>query len=246
VRIVYSSQEHRAERQEQAMIKENSNYSALQEEWHSLLKTGAETIKVTLSEEQIRQFALYWRELQEWNSQVNITAISSLKDTIIKHFLDSLSVIESLPWSGRLADIGSGGGFPGIPIAIVQPALKVVLVEAARKKANFLRQVVRALGLKTAEVYHGRAEALTAGEPFDCIVSRAFSSIKTFLRISLPLLADDGIIIAMKGKETEQELREAGQEIEKAQLRITGERRFQLPFHGGARTVIVFKKKCFT
>jgi 16S rRNA (guanine527-N7)-methyltransferase len=128
----------------------------------------------------------------------------------------------------------------------VQPALKVVLVEAARKKANFLRQVVRALGLKTAEVYHGRAEALTAGEPFDCIVSRAFSSIKTFLRISMPLLADDGIIIAMKGKETEQELREAGQEIEKAQLRITGERRFQLPFHGGARTVIVFKKKCST
>ena len=86
------------------MIKENSNYSALQEEWHSLLKTGAETITVTLSEEQIRQFALYWRELQEWNSHINITAISSLKDTIIKHFLDSLSVIESLPWfraSGR-------------------------------------------------------------------------------------------------------------------------------------------------
>jgi len=224
------------------MIKESSNYSALQGEWHSLLKKGAETIEVALSEEQIGQFYLYWRELQEWNSHINITAISSLKDTIIKHFLDSLSVIESLPVSGRLADIGSGGGFPGIPIAIVRPALNVALIEAARRKANFLRQVVRTLGLKTAAVYHGRAETLATGEQFDCIVSRAFSSIKTFLRISMPLLAADGIIIAMKGKETEQELREAGQEIKKAQLTITGERRFQLPFHGGTRTVIVFKR----
>jgi 16S rRNA (guanine527-N7)-methyltransferase len=228
------------------MIKKNREHSALQGEWHSLLKKGAETIPVTLSEEQIMQFEVYWRELQEWNSHINITAINSLKDTIIKHFLDSLSVLESLPWSGRLADIGSGGGFPGIPIAIVRPALNVVLIEAARRKANFLRQAVRALDLKTAEVYHGRAETLGAGEQFDCIVSRAFSSIKTFLRISMPLLADDGIIIAMKGKETEQELREAAQEIKKAQLTITGERRFQLPFHGGTRTVIVFKKKCFT
>lgn len=245
-RIVYSSQEHSSARKEQAMIKEKSDYSALQGEWYSLLTAGAEAISVTLSEEQILQFDVYWRELQEWNRHINITAISSLKDTVIKHFLDSLSVVESLPWSGRLADIGSGGGFPGIPIAIVRPALNVVLVEAARRKANFLRQAVRALGLKTAAVYHGRAETLAAGEQFDCIVSRAFSSIKTLLRISTPLLADGGIIIAMKAKETEQELREAGQEIKKAQLTITGERRFQLPFHGGTRTVIVFKKKCFT
>lgn len=224
------------------MIKENSKYSALPAAWHSLLKTGAETITVSLSEEQIRQFDLYWRELQEWNSHINITAISSLKDAIIKHFLDSLSVIESLPCSGRLADIGSGGGFPGIPIAIVRPDLNVVLIEAARRKANFLRQAVRALGLKTAEVYHGRAETLGTGEQFDCIVSRAFSSIKTFLRISTPLLADDGIIVAMKGKDAEQELQEAGPEIKKAQLTITGERRFQLPFHGGTRTIIVFKR----
>ena len=88
----------------------------------------------------------------------------------------------------------------------------------------------------------GAPKPWCSGEQFDCIVSRAFSSIKTFLRISIPLLADDGIIIAMKGKETEQELREAGPEIKKAQLRITGERRFQLPFHGGTRTVIVFKR----
>jgi 16S rRNA (guanine527-N7)-methyltransferase len=228
------------------MAKENSDYSALSGEWHSVFKTGAATMGVALSEEQIRKFYVYWRELQEWNSHINITAISSLKDTIIKHFLDSLSVVKNLPRSGRLADIGSGGGFPGIPIAIVRPALSVVLIEAARRKANFLRQAVRILGLETASVYHGRAETLAAGEPFDGIVCRAFSSLKTFLRISMPLLAEDGIIIAMKGKETEQELRDAEQEIKKAHLTITGERRFQLPFHGGMRTIIVFKKKCFT
>jgi 16S rRNA (guanine527-N7)-methyltransferase len=224
------------------MIEKGLQYLSPQGEWNSLLKTGATAIKVSLSDEQVELFFLYWRELQEWNRYTNITAISSPRDTIIKHFLDSLSVIGSIPCSGRLADIGSGGGFPGIPIAIVKPDLKVVLIEAARKKANFLRQVVRVLGLKTAEVYHGRAETLSVRERFECLVSRAFSSIETLLKISAPLLADDGIIIVMKGKDIEQELKGAEQEIKKAQLIIAEERHFVLPFRGGTRTIIVFRR----
>ena len=224
------------------MIEKGSQSLSHQGELLSLLKTGATAIKVALSEEQAELFFLYWRELQEWNRCTNITAINSPRDTIIKHFLDSLCVIGSIPGSGRLADIGSGGGFPGIPIAIVQPGLKVVLIEAARKKANFLRQVVRVLGLKTSEVYHGRAETLNGSERFECIVSRAFSSIETFVKISTPLLADDGIIIAMKGKDIEQELNAAEQEIKKAQLIIAEERHFVLPFRGGTRTIIAFKR----
>lgn len=208
----------------------------------SLLKEGAERLYVFLSDDQLKLFALYWRELQEWNSVTNITSIKSLKDTIIKHFLDSLSVVENLPGSGRLADIGSGGGFPGIPVAIVRPDLKVVLIEAARKKANFLRQVVRVIGLKNVAVYHGRAEALATDGRFECIVSRAFSSMETFLRISAPLLAEGGIVIAMKGKKNEQEMREAEQEMRKARLIIIEKRHFMLPFHGGTRTIVVFKK----
>lgn len=224
------------------MIEQERHYLPLQNALDSLLRKGAERLDASLSDDQVKLFALYWRELQEWNSIINITAISSLRDTIIKHFIDSLSVIASLPGSGRLADIGSGGGFPGIPISIVRPELTVVLIEAARKKANFLRQVVRVLGLKSAEVYHGRAEALNAGELFDCIVSRASSSIETLLKISTPLLAEGGIIIAMKGKKTEQELREAEQEMKKARLLIKEERHFVLPFHGGTRTIVVFKR----
>ena len=97
------------------MIEKGLQYLSPQGEWNSLLKTGATAINVSLSEEQVELFFLYWRELQEWNRYTNITAISSPRDTIIKHFLDSLSVIGSIPCSGRLADIGSGGGFPGIP-----------------------------------------------------------------------------------------------------------------------------------
>ena len=224
------------------MIEEGRHSLPMQGEWYSVLKTGASTLNVSLSDEQIGLFALHWRELQEWNSHTNITAISSPRDTIIKHFLDSLSIIESLPGSGRLADIGSGGGFPGIPIKIVRPALKVVLIEAARKKANFLRQAVRILGLQKIEVYHERAETLGFREQFDCIVSRAFSSIEAFLKISTPLLAEEGIIIAMKGKVIDKELREAEQDMKKGRLTIAEEKHFQLPFQGGARTIVVFKR----
>jgi 16S rRNA (guanine527-N7)-methyltransferase len=220
----------------------NYNYLSDQNAFDSLLKTGAEELDIVLSDGQLKLFALYWRELQEWNRVTNITAINSLKDTIIKHFLDSLSVIENLPGSGHLADIGSGGGFPGVPIAIVRPDMRVILIEAARKKANFLRQVVRVLGLKSAEVYHGRAEALATAGRFNCIVSRAFSSMETFLKISAPLLTEEGIIIAMKGKSIEQELREAEQEIRAARLVIAEQRHFLLPFHGGTRTIVVFKR----
>jgi len=222
------------------MKKEERQFVPQQEEWYSLLKKGAENISVSLSDEQIALFTLYWRELQEWNRYTNITAVSGLRDTIIKHFLDSLSVVENLPVSGCLADIGSGGGFPGIPIKIVRPALNVVLIEAARKKANFLQQAVRALGLQGIKVYYGRAESLYLREKFDCIISRAFSSIEAFLRISTPLLAQEGIIIAMKGKTVARELLEAEQEIKKGQLTIAGERHFHLPFQGGERTIVVF------
>jgi 16S rRNA (guanine527-N7)-methyltransferase len=224
------------------MKKEEHQCVPQQAEWYSLLKKGAETLRVSLSEEQIRLFNLYWRELQEWNRYTNITAVSGLRDTIIKHFLDSLSVVENLPGSGRLADIGSGGGFPGIPIKIVRPGLSLVLIEAARKKANFLQQAVRTLGLQEIKVYHGRAESLCLREQFDCVVSRAFSSIEAFLKISTPVLTQEGIIIVMKGKAVARELQEAEREIKKGQLTIAGERHFQLPFQGGERTIVVFKR----
>ena len=121
-------------------------------------------------------------------------------------------------------------------------ALKVVLIEAARKKANFLRQVTRVLGLNAVEVYHGRAEVLAPGELFDCVVSRAFSNMETFLRISAPLLAEKGVVIAMKGKRNEQELRQAQKEMSRTQLGIAEERHFMLPFNGGTRTITVFKR----
>lgn len=224
------------------MKEEDLQYAPLQSEWRFLLKEGAEAINVFLSDEQIDLFALYWRELQEWNRHFNITAVSGLRETIIKHFLDSLSVVENLPCSGRLADIGSGGGFPGIPIKIVRPGLRVVLIDSVRKKTNFLHQAVRVLGLQGASVYSGRAESLNHCELFDCIVSRAFSSIKDFLKISTPLLAEQGCIVAMKGKTVEKELLEAEQEMKKGRLIVAEERHFQLPLQGDARTIVVFKR----
>ena len=102
--------------------------------------------------------------------------------------------------------------------------------------------MVRVLGLDAVDVLQGRAEALDPGVLFDCIVGRAFSRMETFLKISTPLLAENGLVIAMKGKKSEQELRQAEKELSRAQLSIVEERHFMLPFHGGTRTIVVFKK----
>jgi len=214
-------------------------------DWKVKLRDGALLLNIHLPEKSIALFERYLRELVVWNARINITAIKTPDDIMVKHFLDSLSILAHLPEKGRVADVGSGGGFPGIPIKIVRPALHLTLIEAARKKANFLRHIMRSLKLEAVEIWAGRVEHLPEEKQFDCIISRAFADLKKFLRIAAPLVKEQGIVVAMKGRNIANELRAAEEDLEKNGLELANKRSFLLPYNGGARTIVVFKK-CFT
>ena len=161
------------------------------------------------------QFIQYRDELLEWNSQFNLTAIRSPEEIETKHFMDSLSLLPILQkyQAKSLIDIGTGAGFPGIPLKIVDPALKLVLVESVEKKAKFCRHIIQTLDLKDADVIVERAEA--AGqkknyrEQFDCAVARAVAALPALLEYLLPLVHVGGLVIAQKSAAVDEEIKQA-------------------------------------
>ena len=179
-------------------------------EWAALLTDGARNFDIELESDQIRLFADHARELMRWNETFNITAITDPRDIALKHYLDSLPAARHIPPDATLLDIGSGGGFPGIPLKILLPSLTVTLIDASRKKVNFLKYAIRTLKLEHTEAIHGRAESL-ANDPsyrqrFDTIISRALSALPAYIRLAQPLLAAGGMIIALKGRSDDIDL----------------------------------------
>jgi 16S rRNA (guanine527-N7)-methyltransferase len=173
-------------------------------EWAALLIAGARTFDIELKPDQIRLFADHARELMRWNKTFNITAITDPRDIALKHYLDSLPAARHIPSDAALLDIGSGGGFPGIPLKILLPSLTVTLIDASRKKVNFLKHLIRTLKLEHIEAIHGRVEHL-ANDPcyrqrFDAVISRALCALPEFIRLAQPFLAAGGMIIALTGR----------------------------------------------
>ncbi len=146
----------------------------------------------------------YLALLVRWNGTYNLTAIRDPAEMVPKHLLDSLAIVPFV--HGTLADIGSGAGLPGIPLALALPDLNVTVVESNGKKARFMREAQRHLGLANLRVAEARAESLDAPARFDCLVSRAFGSLAEFVRVGGHLLADDGRLLAMKGQEPADEI----------------------------------------
>ncbi len=174
-----------------------------------------------LGEEKTDLFRRYFRELVEWNRAVNLTAIVDPHEVAARHFLDSLSVARVIPnealAGGSLLDVGSGAGFPGLPLKIAWPGLSVTLLESVGKKTAFLRHVVEVLGLDGVEVENGRAETL-AHEPrlresFDVVVSRAVAHMAALAELTLPFCKTGGILVAQKKAGIDDELREAERAI---------------------------------
>ncbi|MCX8042972.1 MAG: 16S rRNA (guanine(527)-N(7))-methyltransferase RsmG [Desulfobacterota bacterium] len=196
---------------------------------------------LTLSAKELTLFEIYLQILQEWNKKINITAIKTTKDIIIKHFIDSLAVLKYINISGSLVDIGSGGGFPGIPIKINNPSIELTLIEANRKKSNFLKTVIRRLGLKHVDVYNGRAEHFDKECFFDIAISRAFANVADFCTVAGRLVKNGGMAVAMTGKfplQNDEQIYAAGF------IRETSFS-FDLPLNKGHRTILVLRK-CFT
>jgi 16S rRNA (guanine527-N7)-methyltransferase len=214
--------------------------------WKLFFQTVASDLNINLNEKEVELFEIYLNELQEWNKKINLTSIRDTDDIILKHFYDSLTLLYHVPLSGKIVDLGSGGGFPGIPIKIIAPFLEVLLIESVRKKANFLNHIIGSLNLKGIEVFNGRAEDFPGKEYFDYAVSRAFGSLKIYLKTAIPLVKNGGYIVAMKGRNVDGELEEAQKKFHKTAC-LHNKISFDLPLNAGKRTIIVFKKeKCFT
>jgi 16S rRNA (guanine527-N7)-methyltransferase len=179
-------------------------------EWSNLIAEGAATFGLKLNAHHIGQFTSHAKELVRWTQRINITSITDPRDVAIKHFLDSLAPARFIASGASLLDIGSGGGFPGIPLKVLIPSLSVILIDGSRKKVNFLKHIIRTLKLNHIEALHIRAEALAADPSyrnrFDVITGRALSSLESFVGLAMPLQAPGGNILALQGQVDQREL----------------------------------------
>ncbi|HQR83967.1 MAG TPA: 16S rRNA (guanine(527)-N(7))-methyltransferase RsmG [Polynucleobacter sp.] len=182
---------------------------------NALLSLGIEELGLNLSPENIGDLELFLQEMTRWNQVHNLTAIDGENNAVRLHLIDSIAVLPLMRRylsmdNPQIADLGSGGGLPAIPISIVQPSWQLTLIEAIRKKTAFLQHVRGKLGLKNITVLSERVEAVAKRQPgqFDAVISRAFTNLAQFLELSLPLLKPDGVVFAMKAKRADEELEE--------------------------------------
>jgi 16S rRNA (guanine527-N7)-methyltransferase len=207
-----------------------------------LLITGAKELGIDFSVEQVNSLFIYMAELKKWNRKINLTAIRDERDMIIKHVLDSLSYIKGFDPSERmrLLDMGSGAGFPALPIAVAMPGISVTLVESVKKKTSFLRHIIRTLELTGAEVIDKRTEELhvSSQASYDVVTARAFATMVAALTAGAPFLKADGLMVLSRGPEEaigEKEFLKAGV-ILKKRIELT------LPHSDYRRAIWVFKK----
>lgn len=219
-------------------------------QWTDMLVAGASQSHVALSSEQARQFNRYARLLLEWNRKINLTTITDPVQIAVKHFIDSVAPLDHLSKEGEWLDLGTGGGFPGIPLKIMRPWQPMTLIDGTRKKINFVKQVIRELELEKIEALHQRAEAMGEMAPYvhryATIVSRAVADITQVALLAEPLLANNGKIVVYKGP---------GESVPKA-LELTPKHRtdravaqfkvtsgtYKLPIFGDPRRVIILER----
>lgn len=175
----------------------------------------------------------YLELLAKWNKTYNLTAIRDPKKMISHHLLDSLAVVPHLP-AGTLADIGSGGGLPGVPLAIAEPERRVTLNDANHKKAAFLQQAVIELKLSNADVHVGRVQAWQPAQPFDCVITRGFAELADFIAACRHLLVPGGVLAAMKGVFPQVELERVPAGVECRDVR-----RLQVPLLEAERHLVL-------
>jgi len=219
---------------------------AMEIENQKILIKGAKAFGIHLDEKAVEAFDLYLRELIKWNEKINLTAIRTEKGIVLKHFLDSLSACPHLPKIDSVLDIGSGAGFPGIPLKMVQENLEITLIDSVRKKVDFQRHIIRMLGLKGIQAIHGRAQDKEILQSmrgrFDLVISRASTDLQTLLLLSFPFLKKNGTVLAMKGRSEGEEIRFLSK-TEKSRYSLQKTVHLSLPFSDFKRTVLLFVKQ---
>lgn len=216
------------------------------EEFNKIFNEYLKELSIKLNEEQIQKFYTYMNLLIEWNEKINLTAITKPEEIILKHFVDCLTISKYIETNSKLIDVGTGAGFPGIPLKIYRSDLKVTLVDSLNKRLNFLNEVINSLKLKNIETIHARAEELGRNkgyrEKFDIATSRAVANLSTLSEYLLPFIKVGGKCICMKGADIDGELDNAKKAIEVLGGKVVGKEVFNLPQSDLGRSIIVIEK----
>lgn len=213
-----------------------------------LLNKSLKALDIELTDKQLEQFIKYYELLVEWNSFMNLTAITEFNEVCIKHFTDSVSLIKALDCNKEMSviDVGTGAGFPGIPLKIVFPKLKITLLDSLGKRVKFLNEVIDQLGLENIESIHGRAEDYAKPqllrESFDICVSRAVANLSTLSEYCLPYVKKDGFFVSYKSEKVLDEMKTADKAIKILGGEIYKQVEFTLPDSDIYRNLFMIKK----
>ena len=203
-----------------------------------------------INNNQLEMFYKYMQLLLEWNKKINLTAITEEDEIILKHFVDSLTVLKYINENDKIIDVGTGAGFPGIPIAIMMPNAKITLLDSLNKRINFLNEVIKELGLKNVETIHARSEDcgkdMLYREKFDISIARAVANLSTLSEYLLPFVKLGGKVICMKGSEIDEELKNAEYAIKELGGKFVLKDEFELPDSDIKRNIIIVKKEQYT
>lgn len=201
---------------------------------------------MNVSDEVAKKFDIYMKLLLEWNNKINLTAITDENNVIIKHFVDSCSILKFLDDNLKVIDVGTGAGFPGLPLKIVKDSLNITLVDSLNKRINFLNEIKDELELDGIETVHARAEDIGIDnkyrEKYDVAVSRAVAELRVLVEYLLPLVKLGGRVIAMKGPNIDEEIENAKKAINILGGKIEKIENLKLGDTDNSRTIIVIKK----
>lgn len=203
---------------------------------------------IQINEQQLDQFESYYRLLVEWNEKMNLTGITEREAVYTKHFYDSVSLAfyVNMEEIRSLADIGSGAGFPGIPLKICYPLLKLTIIDSLNKRINFLTHIKDALQLTETELIHGRAEEMgrKAGyrDSYDLVTARAVARLAVLNEFCLPFVRKGGCFAAMKGSDPQEEIQESAYSLKELRGQLSSVEAFQLPVEESARHMVLIRK----
>lgn len=214
-----------------------------------MFKKALENIGLPINSKKMDQYQKYLLLLQEWNEKVNLTAIVEEQEVYLKHFYDSLTLAKFIEIEGKsltLCDVGSGAGFPSIPLKIIYPDLEITIVDSLKKRINFLEILVEELGLKNVHLHHARAEDFGQQKKFrssfDIVTARAVARMSVLSEFCLPITKEDGVFVAMKGSQGQEELNDAKKAIKTLGGKLDRVESFELPKDAGERTIIFVDK----
>lgn len=220
------------------------------EEFREKIIVSAKKLDIELNEGQIEKLYIYMNLLIEWNQNINLTAIIEPNEIILKHFIDSFTIAKHIGVNKKLIDVGTGAGFPGIPLKILRDDIEVVLLDSLNKRIKFLEEVIEKTNLDKITAIHGRMEEVAQNiehrEVYDVVTSRAVANLTVLSEYMIPFCKISGIAICMKGSNVDLELKESKKAIDILGGKITQKEEFNLIDTDNMRSVIIIEKNKYT